>query len=102
MAEESCPLCRAERISHWYFESALCWVADCQICSTPMVVWRRHGMPQEAERESMLLQLGVVAAAEYPAGYWLDPVMRQIPDHFHCHARPNDGFFGRRKKSTAP
>lgn len=54
-------------------------------------------MPSEADRAAMLEQLGSVAAAEYPDGFWLDPVMRQIPDHFHCHARPRDGFFGPRK-----
>jgi hypothetical protein len=24
--------------------------------------------------------------------------MRNIPDHFHAHARPKDGFFGRDRK----
>jgi len=59
-----------------------------------MVVWRNHGMPDEETRERMLDQLKEVAGAEYPDGFWLDPIMRQIPDHFHCHARPKDGFFG--------
>jgi hypothetical protein len=102
MAESTCPLCRAERITRWYFESELCWIADCQICSTPMVVWRQHGMPDEKTRAAMLEQLNAVAAQEYPEGFWLDPVMRQIPDHFHCHARPKDGFFGPRKEMPSP
>ncbi|TMC14798.1 MAG: hypothetical protein E6J29_01930 [Chloroflexi bacterium] len=63
-----------------------------------MVVWRRHGMPEDAEQEAMLVELRTVAAREYPQGYWLDPEMRRIPNHFHCHARPKDGFFGPRKK----
>jgi len=96
---ESCPLCRAERISRWYYESELCWIADCQICSTPMVVWRSHGMPDEPTRQAMRDELARVAAKEYPEGWWFDPVMRQIPDHFHCHARPKNGFFGPRKSS---
>jgi len=54
-------------------------------------------MPDEATRSAMLAELGTVAAGEYPEGFWLDPEMRQIPDHFHCHARPKDGFFGPRK-----
>ena len=52
----------------------------------------------EADRAAMLAELGAVAAREYPEGFWFDPVMRQIPDHFHCHARPKDGFFGPRKE----
>ena len=62
-----------------------------------MVVWRSHGMPANAERAAMVARLGEIARAEYPSGFWFDPVMRQIPDHFHCHARPKDGFFGPKK-----
>jgi hypothetical protein len=58
-------------------------------------------MPDEEDRTAMLEELRAVAAQEYPDGFWLDPEMRQIPDHFHCHARPKDGFFGPRK-DTAP
>ena len=56
-------------------------------------------MPDEATRQAMLAELAAVAGVEYPEGWWFDPVMRQIPDHFHCHARPKDGFFGPRKSS---
>jgi hypothetical protein len=28
--------------------------------------------------------------------FWIDDHMRNIPDHWHAHARPNGGFFGRR------
>lgn len=102
-ARLDCPLCEARRITHWYHADSLCWIADCQICSTPMVVWRRHGMPDDTERDEMLTRLRRTAALEYPEGFWLDPNMRQIPDHFHCHARPRDGFFGppRVRASTA-
>ena len=27
--------------------------------------------------------------------HWLDRYMRNIPDHWHAHARPAGGFFGR-------
>ena len=59
-------------------------------------------MPTAEQRAAMLEALALVAATEYPEGYWFDPVMRQIPDHFHCHARPKDGFFGLEKKSVSP
>jgi hypothetical protein len=27
-------------------------------------------------------------------GHYVDDNMRNIPDHFHAHARPRGGFFG--------
>ena len=34
----SCELCRAARITPWYHEDEICWVAECEICAVPMVV----------------------------------------------------------------
>lgn len=96
MNADSCVLCAAEKITPWHHEDELCWVADCLVCATPMVVWRSHGMPDPATREAILKRLGRVADAVYPGGWWLDGEMRQIPDHFHSHARPKGGFFGPR------
>ena len=73
----------------WYHEDEMCWVADCEACDVPMVVWRRHGKePPPEEVGHMLARLAEAAAALFGAdGFRLDPVMRQIPDHFHAHAR---------------
>ena len=91
-----CPLCEAARITPWFHEDDVCWIAECEICATPMVVWRRHGVdPPEADRNHMLGRLAVVADAEL-GEHWVDPTMRNIPDHFHAHARPAGGFFGPR------
>ena len=35
-----------------------------------------------------------VAADQVFDGHYLDGNMRNIPDHFHVHARPEGGFFG--------
>ena len=49
MAEETftrdpkCMLCRAEKITPWFHEDDVCWIAECDICAVPMVVWRFHG-----------------------------------------------------------
>ena len=55
----------------------------------PMVVWKQHGNePPDADVEHMLAELGRVADDRLGAGVWsFDRVMRQIPDHFHAHAR---------------
>jgi hypothetical protein len=81
----------------WYHEDDLCWVADCEVCDVPMVVWKRHGPePPAQDVEAMLARLGRVADEVLGVGTWsLDPVMRQIPDHFHAHARDRDWWFRR-------
>jgi hypothetical protein len=98
MAKE-CVLCSAERVTPWHLEDEECWVADCLVCGTPMVVWRRHGLP-DSELESLLLdRLAGVAATRYgEEGYWIDGERRRIPDHWHAHARPVGGFFDSAKR----
>ena len=87
-----CDLCEAAQLTTWHHEDQVCWVADCEICDVPMVVWKRHGPePPDAELAHMLEQLDRVAVARFGAeGFTVDRIMRQIPDHFHAHARdPN-------------
>jgi hypothetical protein len=92
---DGCDLCRAARITPWYHEDEICWVAECDICETPMVVWRFHGTtPPEDHVRHMQTKLRDVAAARV-GEFWIDDHMRNIPDHFHAHARPKGGFFGR-------
>lgn len=92
-----CELCEAARLTTWYHEDDVCWVADCEICCVPMVVWRQHAVdPPDDVRQHMLGHLGRVADDILGAGTWsFDTVMRQIPDHFHAHAR-DPGWWARR------
>jgi hypothetical protein len=96
-ADPDCDLCEAARYTHWYYDDDVCWVADCEICSTPMVVWRNHGICPSAEAIAhMLTRLGEAALVRFgEASYFVDRNMRQIPDHFHAHAR-DDGWRDRR------
>jgi len=95
MGERICELCEAARLTHWYHEDEICWVADCEVCDTPMVVWKLHGTdPSEEHVEHMLARLGEAATLRFGEGGWsFDRVMRQIPDHFHAHGRDPDWFF---------
>jgi len=88
-APPPCDLCEAARITPWHHEDDLCWVADCEICDVPMVVWKVHGTdPPPEVLEHMLARLAEVADGRFGAGGWsVDRVMRQIPDHFHAHGR---------------
>ena len=89
---DGCLLCSAERVTAWHFEDDECWVADCLVCATPMVVWREHGLPDAEREEALLARLSEVAAGRYPDGFWIDGERRRIPDHWHAHARPSGGF----------
>ncbi|MGH9054691.1 MAG: hypothetical protein ACRDYY_02290 [Acidimicrobiales bacterium] len=84
-----CELCEAAPMTVRHHTDEVCWVADCESCGVPMVVWREHGAePPPADREHMLRVLETVAGGAFgEGGYWVDPVMRQIPEHFHAHAR---------------
>jgi hypothetical protein len=90
----NCDLCRAKKITPWYHEDDVCWIAECDICETPMVVWRRHGVTPPAEALAHMLGCLRRVATERVGEFWVDDHMRNIPDHFHAHARPKGGFFG--------
>ncbi len=91
---DGCDLCRAARVTPWYWEDEICWIAECDVCDVPMVVWRYHGTEPPAEHVAhMRERLREIAAAQL-GEFWVDAHMRNIPDHYHAHARPNGGFFG--------
>jgi hypothetical protein len=81
----------------WHHRDELCWVADCEVCDVPMVVWWRHGEdPGDEARERMLAALARVADERFGPDNWsVDAVMRQVPQHFHAHGRDR-GWWQRR------
>ena len=89
-------LCEAAVITTRYFTDDDCWIADCEICLVPMVVWNTHDVaPPEDVLERLRSALTTVADAEFGEGHWsYDDHMRNIPDHYHAHARP-PGFMRR-------
>jgi hypothetical protein len=86
---EGCELCEAAVITTRYFEDESCWIADCEVCQVPMVVWRVHDAAPPAEvRRRLHGLLAAVADAQLGEGNWaIDDLMRNIPDHYHAHAR---------------
>jgi len=84
----TCDLCAAARITTWHHEDDVCWIADCELCAVPMVVWRSHGTtPSGGDVAHMIAMLERVAASRF-AEYAVDDQRRNIPDHWHAHARP--------------
>lgn len=87
---DSCELCEAAVLTTRYFEDELCWIGDCEVCLVPMVVWREHdAAPPDAVKSRLFELLAVVADTELGEGGWrIDDHMRNIPEHYHAHARP--------------
>ncbi len=87
-----CELCRPARTTAWYAEIQQPFpfvVIDCDSCEVPMAVLGDHRRaPSDAEREVMQRELGRIADEKFPGGWFFDDHMRQIPDHYHVHARP--------------
>lgn len=101
--DADCDLCEAARITPWYHECDVCWIAECEICATPMVVWRHHGVePPAAHLVHMHATLEAVVREHFGWEHWLDDNMRNIPDHYHAHARPQGGFFGHGLRRQLP
>ena len=84
-------------MTQWHHEDDVCWIADCEVCNIPMVVWRNHGTePPEDDVEHMMRELTRVGDAVFEGREWsIDRNMRQIPDHFHAHARDKEWYFRR-------
>ena len=103
MPSDACELCEAARMTEWFYEDDLCWVAECEMCYVPMVVWKQHDPAPPAEvRATLVERLGVVVAEYYGYEFYVDDNMRSIPTHYHAHGRPKGGFYGhgRRKKQS--
>ena len=96
---DGCLLCAAERLTEWFHEDEDCWIAECTICATPMVVWKVHERTPPAEvLDRLHARLAEVVGTHFSFEHYVDDEMRRIPDHYHAHARPIikgvRGFFG--------
>ena len=84
-------------MTKWFYEDDVCWIAECELCGVPMVVWRTHDpAPPDDVRAYLLDRLAEVMAEHVTWTHWVDDHMRSIPDHYHAHARPQGGFFAPR------
>ena len=103
MSAEHCDLCEAAQITPWFYEDDVCWIAECEICAVPMVVWKSHDpSPPDDVKQLLHARLAAVVDEHFEFEHYVDDNMRNIPDHYHAHARPKGGFFGHhlRKKDA--
>ena len=88
-----CELCEAATFTERFHDGDLCWIAECESCSVPMVVWRVHRPdPPEEIRRELHSRLREIVAAHFVDEIWIDEQMRTIPSHYHAHARRRHGF----------
>ena len=85
---DGCELCEASPFTEWFHSDDLCWIAECDSCAVPMVVWRTHDpLPPPEIRAALHDRLTVVMHATNAGAFWIDDTLRSIPDHYHAHAR---------------
>jgi len=99
-----CELCDLARTTKWYAEFDVPFrfvVIDCDSCDVPMAVLGAHRPAPTAEERAVLeRELAAIASVKDPQGWFFDDHMRQIPDHYHLHARPYPAWWpGRRNRS---
>jgi hypothetical protein len=103
MTAATCELCEAAAITERFHEDDDCWVAECESCSVPMVVWKQHDPKPTTEAKAALhARLLEVVARHFDYEPWIDDNMRNIPDHYHAHARPRGAFFGHNLARRTP
>lgn len=91
----SCELCEAAPLTERFYEDDHCWIAECEACFVPMVVWKTHAVTPPEDVKRMLHQVLVeVATRVFDYEPYIDDNMRNIPDHYHAHARWRGGSFG--------
>jgi hypothetical protein len=90
-----CELCEAARLTEWFHEDDVCWIAECEACNVPMVVWRTHDPePPDDVRAVLHARLAEVVARHYVDEFRVDEQLRTIPTHYHAHARPRRHVIG--------
>ena len=77
-----CLLCKAEKLTHWYHEDELIWIADCVKCKTPMVVIKNHTMDLSSKEFNYILK---VIEELFGQNVYIRREQRQIKDHLHWH-----------------
>ena len=90
-----CELGEAAKMSEWFYADHECWIAECESCAVPMVVWKiHHPSPDEEIRQRLHSKLSAIVEQHFDFEPRIDDNMRTIPDHYHAHARPKNGFYG--------
>jgi hypothetical protein len=98
-AAARCELCELARTTRWFaqvFEPFAFTLLECDSCDVPMAVLGEHrATVSDAERAVMAKALAWIAEVHDLGEITFDDRMRQIPDHYHLHARPRPRWWPR-------
>ena len=85
-----CPLCKMEKLTHWFEETDKYVIVECEQCDFPMIVFKEHTMnPSHEDKEMLKRALTEVANKVFAGKRWqIDTVQRTVFKHLHWHARP--------------
>jgi hypothetical protein len=90
-AAKPCELCELARTTKWFatfYEPFKFTVLECDSCDVPMAVLGEHRQAVSAEERKVMERALQWVADTYDMGeLFFDDRMRQIPDHYHLHAR---------------
>lgn len=90
----TCELCEAAPLTERFYEDDHCWIAECEACFVPMVVWKSHDPEPPEDVKHMLHRLLLdVVSSVFVGDPYVDDNMRTIPGHYHAHARWKGHFF---------
>ncbi|MCK4358985.1 MAG: hypothetical protein KAW92_09625 [Candidatus Cloacimonetes bacterium] len=84
--KKECELCKAEKLTHWYYEDDLIWIADCKTCKCPMTVLRKHHKTFTNEEKFYIIDK-IMELFGRTAYKYIDWNMKTIKNHAHCHLR---------------
>jgi hypothetical protein len=94
-----CELCDLAPITRWYarfYVPIPFTILDCDSCDAPMAVLGEHRATVTPEERTRIAEgLHLVARSLGLEDVVLDDAMRQIPDHYHMHARPRPAWWPR-------
>ena len=77
-----CELCKAEKLTKWYYEDDIIWIADCLICRIPMVVLRKHKNTLSKDEEE---HINLKVKELFGENFQFRKEQRRIKDHLHWH-----------------
>ena len=75
-----CELCKAEHRTRWFYEDNTCWIALCETCQIPMLVFSHHGGVSHDEKIHAMEVVDELFEYEY-----IRSKGRKILDHDHWH-----------------
>jgi len=77
-----CELCGREKLTKWYYDCDLFWIADCKGCNIPMLIYHRHTM--NVPIMDLFLMTKRINKL-FGNNVKLRLQARKNKEHFHCH-----------------